>query len=112
MKHVLSDTTNHFLKTVNVLVIPLTAGAVKHLLLEKKTTLYSFMSDMAIAGFGGYMAHLLLLDITMLSDGAKSVVIGMIALSADVLLKGVLRLSVKFVENPKKVLQDIKDIRK
>lgn len=110
-KQAIVDSINNFLKTLNVLVIPISAGIAKHLLMERASSFSSFFSDIFIAGFGGYLAHLMLLDMTMFTDGQKSVIIGITALSADMLLKAILQLAKRFSENPQKFIEDARNLK-
>lgn len=111
MKQSVVSIISNFVQTINVLIIPISAGIAKHLLVEKSTSFGGFFSDIFIAGFGGYMAHLLLLDMDIFTIGQKSVIIGITALSADMLLNAILKLARRFSDNPQQFIEDARNLR-
>lgn len=82
------------------------AGIARTIVSSDTRNITEFTLSAVTAGFVGYMAYLGLTD-TSLSDSTSSVIIGIAAFSATDLLKGIMKITKAFADNPNKAIKEI-----
>lgn len=92
--------------SIKWVIISIFAGIARTVVSEDKRNIGAFMFGSITAGFVGYMAHIGLND-TDLSQASISVITGVAAFSATDILRGIMKISKAFADDPHKAVRDI-----
>jgi len=78
------------------------------MLLERRKSVFAWLTGLFIGGTCAYLTHLYLLDFVQLSDGQKAVLIGLSGLLSHDIMKAVLEIGKVIRENPLAIIQFIR----
>jgi len=91
---------------IQIIAISIFAGITRTIMSEDKRNIGAFVLSCFTAGFVGYMAHLSLVG-SDFSPSTVGVITGIAAFSATDLLKGVMKVTSAFANDPHKAVRDI-----
>ena len=94
------DTSNKELVDAGFPVLLGALFAVVRMLLEKRRSVFSWLTGLFVGALTAYLTHLYLLDYQTLTEGQKAIIIGLTGLLSHDVLKGLLALGKLFREEP------------
>ena len=107
----MKNNINELLQAVRgleVIAIGAVMGIASHLLNDDKHTFLGFIRAIFLSGTSAFLLFLLIGDIESITEGQKSFGYGVAGLTGEILLRGIIDLSKKFVKNPKDTIKSIK----
>lgn len=102
------DTSNKELVDAGFPVLLGVLFSIVRMLLERRKSVFAWVSGLFIGGTCAYLTHLYLLDFSTLSEGQKAVIIGLSGLLSHDIMKAALDIGRIVRENPAGVIQFIR----
>jgi len=92
--------------TINVMLISLFGGIVRTIVSENKRNFTAFMLSLIVAGFVGYISAEALKSFE-LNPAMIGAVVGVVSFSATDILRGIMKITADFSDNPTKCIKEI-----